>query len=302
MPPAIALVGATATGKTEIAIEVARRLGAEIIGADSRQVYRRLDIGSAKPTREQRAAVPHHLVDVVDPDEHFDCALFRELALAAARDIEARGRRVLVVGGTGLYVKVLRGGIFAGPPRDAALRARLNAVEDAEAGALHARLARVDAATAARLHARDRVRLVRALEVFEITGRPISVWQAEHRFAAPGLELHVIGLELPRPELYARIGRRARSMVAAGLVEEVRELLADGYSPDLASMRSPGYAEIAAHLAGLGTLEEAIERVAQSTRHLAKRQLTWLRGHPPDEVLPPDAEAVARAAARFWEM
>jgi len=296
----IALVGATASGKTEIAIEMAQRFGAEIVGADSRQVYRRLDIGSAKPTAAQRSAVPHHLIDVVEPDQHFDCARYRELALAAIDDIHRRGRRVLVVGGTGLYVSVLARGLFAGPPRDAALRARLIAEENEAAGSLHRRLAAVDPVAAARLHARDQVRLVRALEVFEITGRPISEWQAEHARRGGQLAVHVIALDLPRDELYARIDARCREMVHAGLIEEVRALLDSGLDPELPSLRSPGYAEIGAHVRGLCSLGEALTQMSQATRRLAKRQLTWMRGHPPAAYIVPTSDAVAAEIAKLW--
>jgi tRNA dimethylallyltransferase len=297
----VAIVGPTASGKSDLALDVARRFGAEIIGADSRQVYRRLDIGSAKPTPQQRAAVPHHLIDVAGPEESFDCARFRELALAAIDAIQSRGKRVLVVGGTGLYVKVLQRGLFAGPRRDEQLRARLAAEEEAEPGALHRRLLAVDPTAAARLQVRDRVRLTRALEVYELTGKPISVWQAEHRFQQGGLDMRVIALERPRPELYERIDRRCRAMVAGGLVDEVRGLLADGLDPNLPSLRSPGYAEIGDYVRGLCTLEEALARMSRATRRLAKRQLTWLRGHRPDEVVPPHGGAVAAAVEPLWE-
>lgn len=294
-PDLIAIVGPTASGKTALSLELARRLDAEIVGADSRQVYRRLDIGSAKPTAAQRAAVPHHLIDVADPDEDFDCARFRALAQAAIDDIRARGRRVIVVGGTGLYVKVLRHGLFPGPPRDETLRARLAAEEQAEPGTLHRRLLAVDPASAARLHPRDRVRLVRALEVHELSGRPISEWQAEHRFSGGGLAMRVLGLEVARAELARRIDARCRAMIEQGLVAEVEGLLASGLDPALPALRSPGYAELGDFVRGLCSLEQARERMAQATRRLAKRQMTWFRGHPPDAVVPADVESALAA-------
>ena len=294
-PLVLALVGPTASGKTGLALELADRLGAEIVGADSRQVYRRLDIGSAKPAAAERAAVRHHLIDVAEADESFNCARVRALALRAIADIQARGRRVLVVGGTGLYVKVLRHGLAAGPRPDAALRAQLEAEEAAEPGALHRRLAEVDPETATRLHRRDRVRLVRALEVYLLTARPISSWQAGHRFAAGGLDMRVVGLEVEPAEIHRRIEARVEAMLRQGLVEEVRGLLDSGLSPDLPALRSPGYAEIGAHVRGLCSLEEALQRMNQSTRRLAKRQRTWLRGHPPDAWCAPELGALVAA-------
>jgi tRNA dimethylallyltransferase len=277
---AVALVGPTGAGKTELGIALARDFNAEIVNADSRQVYRRLDVGSAKPTPAQRAIVPHHVVDVVEPDESFDCARFRQLALAAIDDITQRGKRVLIVGGTGLYIKVLLHGIFAGPPRDDALRAALLGEEQRAPGALHQRLCSVDPAAAARLHPHDRVRIMRALEVFQLTGRPISDWQAGHRFANGMLDGCVLGVSVPRAELYARIEARCHAMLDAGLVAEVRRLYADGFDPDLPALRSPGYREVGEYVRGHCDLPTAIARMAKATRNLAKRQLTWFRGDP----------------------
>jgi len=276
----IALVGPTGVGKTELAFEVAERLDAEIVNADSRQVYRYLDIGSAKPTAAQRAAVPHHVLDVVDPDEPFDCARYRRLALDAIAAIQARGRRVLLVGGTGLYLKVLTGGLCAAPPRDASLRARLNAEEDAAPGCLHRRLQELDPPAAARLHPHDRTRLVRAVEVALLTGRRISDWQASHRFAEHALSVTMIGLTLERAVLYERIDRRCKAMIDAGLVDEVRSVWQRGFGPHLAPLRSIGYREIGGHLRGETDLQTAVEQMARATRHLAKRQLTWFRAVP----------------------
>lgn len=279
-PPVIALVGPTGVGKTELALTVAQELGAEVVNADSRQVYRYLDIGSAKPTAAQRALVRHHLLDIVDPDEPFDCARYRELALRIIADIQGRQRRVLLVGGTGLYLKVLMGGLFPGPPRDPVLRRALESEEGTAPGSLHRRLRQIDPAAAGRLHAHDRVRVVRALEVALLTHRPISEWQAAHGFREHALPIIPIGLSLERRLLYERINTRCRAMIAAGLIEEVRALWTRGFGPELPPLRSIGYAQIGAFLRGEMSLDAALEHMARASRNLAKRQLTWFRATP----------------------
>lgn len=296
----VAIVGPTGAGKTELGIALAQHFDAEIINADSRQVYRRLDIGSAKPTAAQRAAVPHHVIDLVDPDEAFDCARFRTSARAAITDITSRGRRVLVVGGTGLYIKTLLHGLFAAPGRDAALRARLEREEESAPGTLHRRLSAVDPPAAVRLHAHDRMRLIRALEVYELTGRPISDWQAEHRFAAGEFESLVVGLSLPRADLYARINARCEAMVNDGLVEEVCALYAAGYAPELPALCSVGYRQIGEYVRGRYDLVSAIDRMGQATRNFAKRQLTWFRGDPAVQWYAPEFEAIRCCVEAFW--
>lgn len=299
-PRILILTGPTGSGKTELGIELARELEAEIVNADSRQVYRGLDVGSAKPTAAQRAVVPHHLVDAVDPDEPFDAARFRELAVTAIEGILGRGHRVLVVGGTGLYIKVLRGGLFAGPPREPELRARLEAEEIGAPGTLYRRLAGCDPDAAHKLHPNDRFRLIRALEVYELTGRPISEWQAEHAFAGGEFEFRTIALDVPRQELYERIDRRCREMVAAGVVDEVRRLHAAGFGAGLPALQSPGYREIGEHLHGDYDIEEAVARMAQATRRLAKRQLTWLRGDALSMWRAADSDVLRSEAEGFW--
>jgi tRNA dimethylallyltransferase len=279
-PPLFAIVGPTGVGKTDLALRLAQRLDAEIVNADSRQVYRGLDIGSAKPTREERDRLPHHLYDVVDPDEVFDCARYRDLAVAAIAEVRSRGRAVVLVGGTGLYVKVLRHGLCSGPPRDAALRARLTASEEARPGALHELLRAVDPAAAERLHPHDSIRLIRALEVHELTGKPISAWQAEHGFRQTELDVQGIGLTMDRPSLYERINRRCEAMLESGLVDEVRRLWERGFGPHLGPLRSIGYREVGSYLQGRCDRTKALADMAQATRRLAKRQLTWFRADP----------------------
>lgn len=295
-PSVLALVGPTASGKTALALELAAALDAEIVNADSRQVYRGLDIGSAKPSAAERRAVAHHVIDVVDPDEAFHAAAYHRLALAAVEDIHRRGRRALVVGGTGLYVKVLRGGLFAGPARDPALRTELEAEERAAPGSLHRRLTAVDPESAARLHPNDAIRLVRALEVFAATGRSIAELQREHGFGARPFRFHSIAIDVSREELNRRIDLRCRAMLDAGFLDEVRRLLEAGYGPELPAMRSVGYREMVAHVRGEISLQDALGQMARATRQLAKRQRTWFRNDPETEWLPPELPRLLRAA------
>ena len=275
------IVGPTGTGKSALAIEVAERLGAEIVNADSRLLYRGMDIGTAKPSGEERRRVPHHLIDILAPGEPIDVAGFRERARAAIAQVVARGRPVIVAGGSGLYLRVLRGGIFSGPPASAAIRAELAALA-AKRGAphLHAQLRAADPEAAARISVNDLYRIVRALEVFRITGTPISTHQRRHGFDSAEYDTLTIGLSLPRDRLYAAIDRRFDLMVSAGLVDEVRRLIAAGCRIDTPPMRAIGYRQIAAYLSGELTLEAAIEIAKRDTRRLAKRQLTWFRRDP----------------------
>ncbi|HZO87106.1 MAG TPA: tRNA (adenosine(37)-N6)-dimethylallyltransferase MiaA [Chthonomonadaceae bacterium] len=275
----IVLVGPTATGKTAAAVELAERIGGEIINADSMQVYRGMDIGTAKPTPEERARVRFHLLDVVTPDQPFSVAEWKERAEAALAEIATRDRWPILCGGTGLYLRALLDDwTLAETPADPALREQLRAeVAHLGAPALHGRLCTVDPATAARLHPNDAVRIVRALEVYHATGVPISEHQARDRAARPPRPAFRLGLTLPRPQLYARIDARVEAMLAAGLEAEVRGLLAQGVSPALSPLRSLGYKEMAAFLRGEIDRATAIERIKQETRRYAKRQLTWFR-------------------------
>lgn len=291
--PLAVLTGPTASGKTRIALELAERWNAEIVSADSMQVYRRLDIGTAKPTAAERARVPHHLLDLAEPDEAFDAVRFCEAADAAIADIAARGRRVLVVGGTGLYLRILLFGLADLPPPDPERRRALEAeAERLGNAALHARLQAVDPAAAARIHPADRFRIVRALEV-AAAGRPISEIQAAHRFAEPRYPHRIVALHVDRAELRARILRRAEAMLAAGLLDEVRGILAAGFSPDLRPLQAFGYRAPVAAVLGRRPVEGLAEAIAVDTARYAKRQVTWLRGERGVEWCAPEANEVA---------
>jgi tRNA dimethylallyltransferase len=283
------IVGPTGAGKSALALEIAERMGAEIVNADSRQVYHGLDIGTAKPSAEDRRRVPHHLIDVRVPDDPIDVAGFLRLARAAISDIAERGRPPMVVGGSGFYLRVLRGGIFAGPPASSAIRDELAAVA-AERGVeyLHDQLAEVDPESARRIGHHDLYRIARALEVYRLTGEPITSHQERHRFATREYKTLTIGLTTERKRLYDAIDRRFDEMVAHGLIDEVRGLLAAGCDPGESPLRTVGYKQIAAALRGEMAMAEAISLAKRDTRRLAKRQLTWFRAD--SEIVWVDAE------------
>jgi tRNA dimethylallyltransferase len=275
------IVGPTGAGKSALAMEIAERLHCEIINADSRQFYRGMDLGTAKPSAADRARVAHHLIDLRNPDQPLDVAEFAALARAAIAEVAARGRSPLVVGGSGLYLRVIRGGIFRGPAASAEIRARL-AKTAAERGVahLHDHLREIDPAAAIRIGVNDLYRIVRALEVFELTGETITAHQQRHRFADIGYETLTVGLEVERQKLYETINRRFDAMIAAGLLDEVRALLDAGYSPGKPPLSTIGYKQLAAHLRGELALDDAIALAMQESRRLAKRQLTWFRREP----------------------
>jgi tRNA dimethylallyltransferase len=280
-PQLVIITGPTATGKTSLAIELARQYDAEIVSADSRQVYRYLDIGTAKPTPVQQKAVPHHLIDVVNPNEQFDGARFRSLALTVIQDILQRGKRVLIVGGTGLYLRALTRGLFAGPTADMALRTRLQKQEQSEGkGFLHRWLREVDPEAANRLHPNDTVRVIRALEVFLTTGKPMSYWQREHGFREHQFATLMIGLVCEREMLHRRIAERCQQMLKDGLIDEIRRVWNMGYDPELPVMQTIGYAQVKTLLHGQCSEEEALAGMTTETKKLAKRQLTWFRAEP----------------------
>ncbi|MCS6949528.1 MAG: tRNA (adenosine(37)-N6)-dimethylallyltransferase MiaA [Armatimonadota bacterium] len=297
LPDVLAIVGPTATGKTEVGILLAEALGGEIISADCMAVYRGMDIGTAKPTPEQQRRVRFHLIDVCFPNEPFSVAQFQQMALEAVRQIRQRGRLPIVVGGTGLYVKALLDG-FRIPPAAAnhELRQQLwQEVHRVGSAALHARLQEVDPLAASRIHPNDAVRIIRALEVYHVTGRPISEWQQRHPPAEVG-RARRFGLTMQRELLYARINQRVEQMVARGWLQEVHRLLQAGYAPDLPAMRSLGYAELVLVAQGKMDLQQAIALIQRETRRFAKRQFTWFRADKQIEWM--DASSGAEETAR----
>jgi tRNA dimethylallyltransferase len=303
-PKIVVICGPTASGKSAAAMELAGRFKAEIINADSMQVYRYMDIGTAKPTLEERRLVRHHLVDILFPDEGFSAALFREGAQQAIRDVEARGRKAMVVGGTGLYIKALTSGLIRGGEVDPVVRERLQAEARAGGrGRLYERLQEVDPATAAQLHPHDTYRVIRALEVYERTGRPISALRRGHRFQEGPYRVLKIGLMVEREKLYRRIDARVDWMIRQGLKEEVTRLLEMGYSPLLKPMQSLGYKQMAAHLQGAYDLAEATRLIKRDTRRYARRQLTWFRADTEIRWIdyPRDRAALVQMAEGLWQ-
>lgn len=278
MPPTVVILGPTATGKSALGLRLAEELGGEIVNADALQVYRGLDIGTAKPTAEERRRVPHHLVDVLDPAERYSAGEFARRARAAVAEIEERGRVPLVVGGSGLYLRALLEGISPVPRGDPAVRAALRRRLEVEGlPALTAELARRDPETAGRLAPGDTQRVLRALEVMEVSGRPLSAWIASQPFGRQRLPAVRVGLTLPRSILYDHISDRVLQMVERGWVDEVEGLLAGGCDPDLPAFQAIGYRQIVRHVAGEWSLERAVDETVRATRRFAKRQLTWFR-------------------------
>ena len=271
------LTGPTASGKTAIGVELAKKIDAEIIALDSMTLYRGLDIGTAKPTFDERQGIPHHLIDVLDPWESSSVADYRAWARAAILDIESRGKRVLFVGGTPMYLKTLLRGLFEGPAADPDLRRALELDADRlGAAALLERLALVDPQTASRLHVNDRRRIIRALEVFARTGRPLHEWQTEHDRPAEGVA--VFALRRDVAELHSRIDRRVLSMFDLGFVDEVRRLISLSRPLGATPSQAVGYRETIDHLSGRCSLAETISLIQSRTRQFSKRQRTWFRG------------------------
>jgi tRNA dimethylallyltransferase len=289
---ALILTGPTASGKSALALELAPRLNAEIVSMDSMTLYRGMDIGTAKPTPEERSKVPHHLIDILDPWESANVAWWLDQAADTCRGVEGRGKRPLFVGGTPFYLKALLFGLFPSPPASGDLRRRLEGeAEQLGREQLHSRLAAIDPVTAARLHPNDLRRVVRALEVWELTGKPISAWQRQgwwHEDSSsrtaqpepPDATARCVAVDVPRPILYERINRRVENMFALGWVDEVRRLRALPQPLSREASQALGYREIREHLDGKRDLQETVGLIQMHTRQFAKRQLTWLRHLP----------------------
>lgn len=272
----LCIVGPTASGKTDLALEVSEHIGGEVVSADSVQIYRGFDIGSGKATPEERARAPHHLIDTHDPLDPIDAAGWAKLAEQAIEDIRSRGKIPVVCGGTFFWVRALVLGLVEAPAADAAIRARHRAIVDEKGRtALHDELAKVDPASAKRLHPNDVVRVSRALEVYELSGKPMSEWQADHGFKARKYDAAMIGIEHDPAVLTERMRMRVRRWLTGGWIDEVRGLLAAGYG-EARAMSSVGYAEVRAHLEGKLPLEELEDTIVRSTRVFARRQRTWL--------------------------
>jgi tRNA dimethylallyltransferase len=275
-PKVIVICGPTGIGKTSIGIRLAENAGGEIISADSMQIYRHMDIGTAKPTADEQNRIPHHMIDIVDPDEDFDAVRFAKLARERVMQLHHGGVRPFVVGGTGLYIKALLQGLFHSNPVDPAIRERFNkeAAENGSSG-LYDRLKQVDPDTAERLHPNDTYRIIRALETIESSGRSISEHHRDHRFEDEPFNALKIGLQMDRAVLYDRIDRRVDIMIEAGLVDEVKKLLELGYSADLKSMQSIGYRHTVDFIEGRLSWDECVRTLKRDTRRFAKRQFTW---------------------------
>ena len=281
----ILILGVTGSGKGRLAFDLAKDLGAEIISIDSMKVYRRMDIGTAKPPKEARAQVKHHLIDIIEPSDSFSVRSFLDNALEAIKQIKAGNKSVVAVGGTSLYIKALLYGLFEGPAADKQIRAELRARAETQGlDQLYRQLTQVDPEAAARIHQNDARRIIRALEVYELTGKPISSFQRQwnpqqtsDERRATNYDWTIIGLRRDKTEENKRINARVKKMIAAGLVDEVKSLLSEEKPLSAQARCAIGYAEVIDHLSGKTTLEDAIELIKKNTRRLAKSQRTWFK-------------------------
>jgi tRNA dimethylallyltransferase len=293
------LTGVTATGKTRIALALAAKLNAEIISLDSMAIYRGMDIGTAKPTSEQQAAVPHHLIDIIDPAEDFSVAQYVDAAHDTISEIRGRGREALFVGGTPLYLKALVRGLFEGPPANWELRQEIEReVANVGSEALHERLEQIDPVAALAIHPRDKRRLIRAIEVYRATGEPISHQQLQFEEGRSAEQCRVFVLRRPKPEQNARIDERVEEMLERGLVDEVRRLTEGGRQLGRTASQAVGYREVIDHLAGRMDFASMVERIKTRTRQFAKRQGTWLRSLSECRFVDVEGEVDAEVLAR----
>jgi tRNA dimethylallyltransferase len=300
----LVICGPTASGKSELALRLAHGLDGEIVNADSMQVYRGMNIGTAKPSPEEQDGIPHHLIDIVRPDQPFSAADFSEAAATVIKDISSRGKRAIVVGGTGLYIRSLLNGLVDSPGDAGDTREALRAEAHVRGNqAMWEQLRQVDPELAEQIHPNNLVRVIRALEVFRTTGIPLSRYQQEHAFSDQRYRALQIGIHVERPLLYSRIDQRVDRMLEQGLLQEVQQLLNDGFGADLKAMRAIGYKEMTAHLAGEYSLDEAIRLIKRDTRHYAKRQLTWFNGDK--DILwleyPAKFDTILNTAIEFFE-
>jgi tRNA dimethylallyltransferase len=303
-PKIIVIVGPTASGKSSLAIHLAQRFKGEIINADSVQMYRGLDIGTAKPSVQERKLIPHHLIDILDSEENYSAADFRRHADELIQRLHQRKIRIFVVGGTGLYLKVLTRGIFSGPAGDPAIRKALQIRQEKEdQSALYQELQTLDPLAASQLHPRDTFRIIRALEVYYLSGKPISTFQNDHGFREKPYDVLKIGLYYERNELYRRIEDRVNRMLQIGWLDEVRSLLAQGVQRNRKPMQSIGYRTIISYLLGEVSYAEAVRLIQRDTRRYAKRQLTWFRADPQIswfQASPSEYPVIEKAVADFY--
>ncbi len=303
-PKILVIAGPTGSGKTELAISLAKELKGEIICADSLTVYRSFNIGTAKPTLEQRHSIPHHLLDIFEPTESFTAADFRTASANAINDIVMRGKNPIIAGGAGLYLRTLLRGLIDAPGENTELRNELRRrLEKEGAEQLLLELGKVDPETANRLHQNNTNRIIRALEVFYSSGIPLSQMQARHQFSETPYNSLQFCLNMPRNLLYERINKRTEMMIAAGLIDEVENLLKQGVPADSKPLQAIGYKEVTSYLSGLIDREQMINLIKQNSRNFAKRQLTWFRKEPDMHwvAYPENSATISSAAAKFFE-
>jgi len=298
-PKIIVIAGPTASGKTGLAVDLALSLGGQIINADSMQIYRGMDVGTAKPTLEEQRGIIHHLLDVVNPDEDFNAAMYRQMALPLAKGICAKNIPCFIVGGTGLYIRSLLGGLVELPPSDPILRERLHLECDLKgAPECHRQLTELDPERAKSIHPNDRIRIIRALEISHQTQRPSSDLLKQHQFKNQEFLAIKLCLKVEKEQLYHRINERSEKMMACGLMEETERLMKKGYGPHLKSMSAIGYRHILKYLQGEWSLEKATETLKRDTRRYAKRQMTWFRAEPDMIHIDPENAALTKTRIR----